>query len=251
VTALAGDLLAAADPVALARRVGVEPDAWQARVLRSQSKRLLLLCSRQAGKSTISAVAALHQGVYDPGSLVLIFAPSQRQAVELFRTTMRMYRALGRPVAAEAENTLSLSLENGSRLVALPGDEKTVRGYSNAKLMIIDEAARVPDDLYRSVRPMLAVSGGRLMALSTPFGRRGWFHEAATTEAAGWEVTRVTAEQCPRITPGFLAEERSAQGDWLYRQEYLCEFVDANSTYFDPDDLAALLSDDVPALELA
>jgi hypothetical protein len=248
VTALVGDLLAAADPVALARRVGVEPDEWQAQVLRSQSKRLLLLCSRQSGKSTVSAVAALHAAVYQPGSLVLIFAPSQRQAVELFRTVTRMYRALGRPVAPEQENTLSLSLENGSRLVALPGDERTVRGYSNAKLMIIDEAARVPDELYRSVRPMLAVSGGRLMALSTPFGRRGWFYEAATDERSGFEVTRVTAEQCPRITPGFLAEERTTQGDWLWRQEYGCEFVAANSSYFDAGDLAALLNPDIPPL---
>jgi hypothetical protein len=114
--------------------------------------------------------------------------------------------------------------------------------------MIIDEAARVPDELYRSVRPMLAVSGGRLMALSTPFGRRGWFYEAATDERSGFEVTRVTAEQCPRITPGFLAEERTTQGDWLWRQEYGCEFVAANSSYFDAGDLAALLNPDIPPL---
>jgi hypothetical protein len=37
----------------------------------------------------------------------------------------------------------------------------TIRGFSAATLIVEDEAARVPDDLYFSVRPMLAVSGGR------------------------------------------------------------------------------------------
>ncbi|HEY3713868.1 MAG TPA: terminase family protein, partial [Jatrophihabitantaceae bacterium] len=202
-SSLAEDLRIAADPVVLARRLGVEPDPWQAGVLRSSEARICLLCSRQAGKSTVSAVAALHCALYEPGSLVLIAAPSQRQSVELFRTITRFYRVLGRPVAAEAENTMSLALENGSRIVTLPGDERTTRGYAAVRLLIIDEGARVPDDFYSSVRPMLAVSGGRLIALSTPFGQRGWFHAAATSER-GWKVVRVPADQVPRITAAFL-----------------------------------------------
>lgn len=236
---LVADLVSALDPAALAVKIGIEPDPWQLDVLRSRDPRICLCCSRQAGKSTVSAVAALHTAVFDPGSLVLVFAPSQRQAVELFRTIVRFYRGLGRPVAAESENALSLSLENGSRIVALPGDERTVRGYSNAKLIIIDEAARVSDEFFDSIRPMLAVSHGRLIALSTPFGQRGWFHKAATSDR-GWKVVRVTADQCPRISEDFLAEEREAMGEWIFRQEYGCEFVAASGSYFDPADIAAL-----------
>jgi hypothetical protein len=44
-------------------------------------------------------------------------------------------------------------------------------------MLVIDEASRVDDTLYLAVRPLLAVSGGRLVALSTPFGKRGWFHD--------------------------------------------------------------------------
>ena len=54
---------------------------------------------------------------------------------------------------------------------------------------------------------MLAVSGGRLIALSTPFGKRGWFH-AAWRSAEDWDRVKVTAEQCPRISAEFLVEER-------------------------------------------
>ncbi|OIQ84060.1 terminase-like family protein [mine drainage metagenome] len=236
---LALDLLAAADPAVLAQRIGITPDAWQLDVLRSTEARLCLLCSRQAGKSTVSAVLALHAALYEPGSVTLIAAPSQRQSIEMFRTITRFYRALGRPIAAEAENTQALTLENGSRIVSLPGDERTTRGFSAVRLLIIDEAARVPDEFLDAVRPMLAVSGGRLVALSTPFGRRGWFHRAATT-GRGWKVVRVTADQCPRISPEFLAEEREAMGDWQFKQEYGCEFVSASGSYFDPADIAAL-----------
>jgi hypothetical protein len=81
-------------------------------------------------------------------------------------------------VPPESESALQLELENGSRIVSLPGKEGTIRGYPGARLLAIDEAAWVPDDLYLAVRPMLAVSDGRLVALSTPHGTRGWFYEA-------------------------------------------------------------------------
>ena len=76
-----------------------------------------------------------------------------------------------------------LKLANGSRILCLPGKEETVRCFSPS-LLIIDEASRVPDDLYRSVRPMLAVSKGRLIALSTYFGQRGWFFGKRKGDAA-------------------------------------------------------------------
>ena len=79
-------------------------------------------------------------------------------------------------------SVLKAQMENGSRILALPGTEKTVRGYAQASLVVIDEAARVEDELIAAVRPMLAVSegGGRLIALTTPAGKRGWFFDAWT-----------------------------------------------------------------------
>jgi hypothetical protein len=107
-------------------------------------------------------------------SLILLLCPTQRQAGELFKDkVLRLYNALGRPVPSlrPRDNATMLELANGSRIIALPGDEGTVRCYSGVKLLVLDEACRIPDVLYKAVRPMLAVSGGTLMALSTPFGR--------------------------------------------------------------------------------
>jgi len=236
--ALADDLAVALDPVLLAQRAGLTPDAWQERVLRSSAPRTLLNVSRQVGKSTTSAIMALHTALYEPGSLTLLLSPSLRQASELARKVLTVYRALGRPVAAGSETALTLELDNGSRIIALPGKEETIRGYSGVRLLVIDEAARVPDTLYYSVRPMLATSSGRLIALSTPFGKRGWWFESWEGGEA-WDRVMVTAAECPRISPAFLAEEERTLGPFWFRQEYLCQFSETTDQLFGYDEVMA------------
>ncbi len=224
------------DAVALATRAGLPPDPWQARLLTSRAKRILINCSRQSGKSSTCAVLAVHTAIYEPGSLTLLLAPTWRQAGELFKKCLAVYRAAGRPVAAASETALTLTLANGSRIVSLPGKEGTVRSYSGVSLLIVDEASRVPADLYHTVRPMLAVSDGRLIAPSTPFGKRGWWSDA-WHGGEGWERYDVPATECPRISPAFLAEELRDNGEWWYRQEYGCEFLAAQSAAFRTEDI--------------
>lgn len=245
---LASDLARALDPVQLARGVGMEPDPWQAKVLRAEAPRLLLNCSRQSGKSSTVAAKAVHVAVYEPGSLTLLLSPSQRQSGELFRKVLAVYKSLGRPVPSESENALSLTLENGSRVVSLPGTESTIRGYSSVRLLLVDEAARVPDDVIATVRPMLAISGGQLIALSTPYGMRGWWFEAWENGGATWERVRIPASECPRISAAFLAEERAALGPWFYEQEYECEFRSAGGQLFTEEMIRAMFSGDVQPL---
>lgn len=241
---LALDLACGLDPAELVRRAGLEPDPWQLAVLRSVQSRQLLNCCRQAGKSTITAGLALHTALYEPESLILLLSPGERQSKELLRKVAAFYETLDRPVPAEAENTLTLELENGSRIVALPGNEATIRGYSGVRLLIVDEASRVPDALYAAVRPMLAVSGGRLLALSTPFGKRGWWFEA-WDKGENWQRIKITADQCPRITPEFLEEERRALPASWFKSEYLCEFGELEGAVFAYDDIQAAMSGDV------
>ena len=192
------DLLWALDPVRFAREaLGFHPDSSQARVLRSHKLRLLLNCTRQWGKSTTAAALALHRALYYPNSLILLVSPSQRQSSELFRKVAAFLNQLAiKPVKVE-DNQFSLQLANGSRIVALPGKEATVRGFSGVSLIIEDEASRVDDLLYRSMRPMLAVSGGRLILMSTPFGKRGHFFEEWTEGGSSWERIEVQSHRLP------------------------------------------------------
>ena len=217
-------LALALDPSLLLSAQGLTPDPWQRDLLLTHDPYLLLNCSRQSGKSTTTAALALHQLLTVPGSLVLLVAPAERQSHELFRKVLDGYHALGAPVPAVKCNQGELELATGSRLVALPGREETIRSFSGVSLLILDEASRVPDDLYRSVRPMLAVSQGRLVALSTPFGPRGWFH-AEWVGGGPWRRVHVPWTMCPRIRPDFIAEETRALGQAWVDQEYNCLFV--------------------------
>jgi len=252
VPTIAGDLAAALDAVVFAERAGVRPDAWQADVLRTDARQLILLASRQSGKSTVTALLAAHQAVYGPDTLTLLLSPSLRQSQELYRKVRVVLAALGRtaPPAAE-ESALRLELDNGARVVCLPGKEATIRGFSAPALVVEDEASRVDDALYQAIRPMLATSGGRLVLLSTPWGQRGHFHHEWAKGGDAWARFAVTAEQVPRISAAFLARERAAMPSFVYRQEYGCEFVQPDDAYFQADDIdAAFVVDGQPLFPL-
>jgi hypothetical protein len=238
----------ALDPALVMQYLGLEPDRWQRSVLRSASDRLLLLCCRQAGKSTTTAILALHTALFHAGALILLLSPSLRQSGELYRKVAGFFADLGKPVPPARETALSLTLTNGSRVISLPASADTIRGYSAVDLVVIDEAAMVPDELWIAVNPMLAVSQGRLVCLSTPLGKRGWFYEAWNNPDADWERVRVTAEDCPRIAPEFLEEQRQSLGQRWYRQEYECSFESSIDQVFSTESVLAAFNGDVEPL---
>jgi hypothetical protein len=233
---MTSELSYALDPCRWAEEaLGFHPDPWQVTVLRSICKRQLLNCCRQSGKSTTAGVIALHRAIFYPQSLVLLVSPSLRQSGELFRKVNNHFNQITDPPKKIEDNKLSVTFENGSRIISLPSTEQTIRGFSGASLIIEDEAARVEDPLYFSLRPMLAISGGRLVLMSTPFGKRGHFHQEWTDGGNSWERIEIPASKCTRMTKIFLDEERRSLGDWWYRQEYCCEFVQTTDQIFGYD----------------
>lgn len=243
---IAGRLAMALDPVVMARRAGIIADDWQSDMLRSTAPQTLLNCARQTGKSTTTAALAVWTALYDPGALVLLLSPSLRQSGELFRKCISVYGSLDRPVPPDSETALQLRLDNGSRIISLPGREETIRGFSGVRLLVVDEASRVPDDLYYSIRPMLAVSGGRLVALSTPAGKRGWWHSEWVEGGDSWQRVQVRAQDCPRIPAAFLEDERRHMPAAIFAAEYECAFTDAEGSVFRWDDIQAALVDAPP-----
>ncbi|HTU21797.1 MAG TPA: terminase family protein [Gemmataceae bacterium] len=218
------------------------PDSWQTTLLRSSSDRVLVLASRQVGKSQTSAALALKTALLDE-ALVLLLSPGLRQSGELFLKVLALYRDLGRPIpsAQPRDNSLRLNLSNGSRIISLPGTEATIRGYSSAALLVIDEAARVPDELYLAVRPMLAVSRGSLVCVSSAYAKMGFFYEEYVNGTDRWERYKIKATECPRISQAFLDEEREAMGDLFFDREYNCVFSEATDAVFRDVDLQAML----------
>ena len=235
---------------------GLVPDPWQKQVLRYEGKRLIMNCSRQSGKSQTTAVLAYHRAKYTPKSLILLLSPSFRQSGELFRKIVELTYTDRDALMKVEDQKLFMKLENGSRIVSLPGTENTIRSYSGVDLLIVDEASRIPDNLYMAIRPMLAVSNGSLVLLSTPHGKRGvFFDEWCGSDKNDpedweqiddeWERVRITAAQCPRITRGFLDEEKRKLPERWYLQEYFCKFLETEDQVFAYDLIKQSFTDEV------
>jgi hypothetical protein len=228
------------DPAALFEDVVGEPDAWQRKALRSDSKRQLYLASRQSGKSSVAAIKALHTAMCKPSpQTILLVSPSLSQSQEIFRKALLAYRLLGRPEGVASESALRLELGNGSRIISLPGSERTSVAYTS-NLLVIDEASRTPAELLEAVLPTTAAVDGMTIVLSSPKGARGWFYDlwrAAQASGAGvdelWERYKITADECPRISQEQLDAERMMRGEPHVRQEYYCSFESDESGFFE------------------
>jgi hypothetical protein len=205
-----------ADPVEFAGiALGFHPDPAQSALLRQNPHRLLLNCSRQWGKSTVTAAKAVHHAARTPESLIVALSPSARQSGEFLRKASHFLRKLGIKPRGDGGNEISLLLPNHSRIVGLPGKDATIRGFSSVNMLLIDEAARVPDDLYLAVRPMLAASNGQLWLISTPAGKRGFFYDIWSAPDPTWtrlsirhrmspHLPRLPRRGAPRHAPAFL-----------------------------------------------
>lgn len=241
------------DPVKFAQACGFNPDPWQAHFLRSTQPRRMLNCTRQGGKSTTVAAGALHRAVYTAGALVLLLSKAERQSAELMRKVQSLKAHAPDLPRVLSEGTLQLELANGSRIIALPGKEETVRGFSAVNLLVVDEASRVADELFFAIQPMLAVSKGEMWTLSSPFGTRGWWYaqwkQMKVDRKMGrkpiWEYYEVPATMVDRISPEFLEQERRNMGEWWFRQEYCCEFMDAQAAAFGSAEVDRAFEEDI------
>ena len=244
------DLAYSLDPVLWAKEVlGYHPDDWQAKLLRSRARKIVLNCSRQSGKSTTCAALGLHESIYRHPSFGLVIAPTQDQSSELMLKFDEFRGAVELPSAYMSTDTkLAVRFSNGNRFVARPGSEKSARSFSAVTLLLEDEASRVLDDLYNTIRPMLAVSNGRHILMSTPFGKRGHFFKIWDEQRDLFEWFEIPAGMCPRITKEFLEEEKRTN-PW-FEQEYHCVFMETTDSVFTFDQVAGAISKDVEPLDL-
>lgn len=244
------DLAYSLDPVLWAKEVlSYRPDPWQADLLRSRERKIILNCSRQSGKSTTCAALGLHESIYRRPSFGLVIAPTQDQSSELMMKFDEFRGAVELPSDYLSTDTkLAVKFANGNRFVARPGSEKSARSFSAVTLLLEDEAARVADALYNSVRPMLAVSNGRHILMSTPFGMLNHFFKIWDKERDLWEWYEIPAEMCPRITKEFLEEEQRTN-PW-FEQEYHCVFMESEGQIFSSDLFRSLANPAIVPLKL-
>lgn len=232
---MAADIARALDPALLARAAEIELDPWQADFVRSDAPQTAMLIPRQHGKTEAAVMKGLSVATTEPDSLILVLSPAQRLSDEFIRRARMAYGRIRNAPALIGDAARRIEFSNGSRLLALPGDNDgdTLRGLANVRMAIIDECSRCSDSLVAAVRPMLATNKkGQLIYLSTPAGKRGVFYETWKSNDPEWHRIRVELGSCSRITAEFLARERKNLGEARYSEEYLCEFLDSDTSAF-------------------
>ncbi len=227
----------------------VRLDEEQMSILDPANRRVLLLCHRQFGKSSIASLLCFWQALFHERSLCLLVSPSLRQSSENFRKVSDALDFINPKPELEEDNKLTLQFSNGSRIISLPGTQKTVRGFTAPDLIFIDEASEAADELFTALFPMFTSNpSGRLILGSTPKGQRGFFHRLWTTGGPEWLKIMKKASENPRLDPAILVEARRTLPEWEYRQEYQCEFVQAEDQYFSNYTINKMFDSDVKPL---
>jgi hypothetical protein len=211
------------DPVTWVNNVlHVTPAQWQETFLRApRGASILVLSARQVGKTTTAAWTIANSMIYTPGSLSVIACPAQRQSAEAVRRVRESLIAAGAEL--KSDNVYALELKNGSRVLALPGTDDSIRGLTVDGWIIVDEAARLPDnDLISALRPMRARRPqARFAMLSTAWSRTDPFWTAWAGDDPTWIRIQATADVVPIFTPEFLRDEGKALGVDAFKREYL------------------------------
>jgi len=282
------------EPGRIFELAGMKPDPWQTELFEAAYQYALVLCGRQTGKSLCAAAMAVAEALGNPPAEIIILSKAQRQSKEVLRKAKNLYLAMQGDRAAKAQigkaprtlagevtrydqalqrlhgiylgdddrtqqdNTEAMTFKNGSRIQSLPGSSATTVGFSAVSLLIIDEAARTPDELFAFMSPTRATTEGKLVALSTPFGKRGWFFEqwrmCEEAKRDGlqpeWKQIAIRADQCARISKQFLDKERRLIGNMWFEQEYELKFLSVMNSVFDYDDIQKALDPSLVPLHL-
>lgn len=199
----------------------IEPAPWQVDFLRApRGASIIALTARQVGKTTTAAWAIAHHMWFTRDGLSVVACPAQRQSAEAVRRVRDNLVKVGAKL--KSDNVYGLELENGARVLALPGSDDSIRGLTVDGWIIADEAARLTTDLISALRPMRARRPqARLAMLSTAYSRTDPFWTAWNNENPSWLRLKATADIPGLFPPEFLAQERAELGENDFNQEYL------------------------------
>ena len=201
-------------------------DPWQKETLKKKKKNLCIVSGRQCGKSTVVSILAAKTALENPNEFILIGSGVIDQAEHLFRK-IKDYMFAKHKDKIEGKVTMHfMQLKNGSKIFCVPiGDTgDSMRGYT-ATMIIIDEAALVPDRAWDAIEPVISATKGRVILLSTPKFKKGFFYKASL-DKTNYIVKTISARSCPRHTKDFLDRKQSEKSAVVFAQEYLGEFAD-------------------------
>lgn len=263
--------------------LGFKPFPWQKAVLKSQHKRKHILGARQVGKSTIVSSVPCHTAKYYPKSLSIILAPTEAQAIEDILKVKEFMASDPSYPDIKRDSQDEIALANKSRILVIPATERSARGYSRPRAIVMDEASRILDVVYKSgVRPMLTDNPDcEVFEISTPNGKQGFFFDSSSSPryeryvirspwqvdpSDNWHLIPYMSEaefQAHMAAKGIKAwysprhfnfdeqeENLEKMGMQQYQQEYCCEFVEQEDMVFSYDEIEKAFSQTCQGLDV-
>lgn len=262
------------------KRLGFEPFPWQEAILNSKSRRIIINAARQSGKSTITSTDPCWIAKFKDKSLSIVLAPTESQSQDDMRKIQQFIRRDPEYPKYDPASTHVNVRENESLISVVPATQ-SARGKSQPAVVILDEASQIEDLIYTEVvTPMFTANDGRLILLSTPYGKKGFFFDIFNNPRPNdpWERYEVRSPWQPIQTPNGLdlipymdgdekayQEERAKKGikAWFsprhydyeeqleklfdmgirkYQQEYCCEFVETETSVFSYDEVSRMFT---------
>jgi hypothetical protein len=227
-------------------------DKWQEEVLEHDGN-ILLCTGRQVGKTTVFAIKCAKYMLNNPRSNIIIVSLTEDQA-KLIIVMILDYLEHGymKLISSGRDKPTQnrIILKNGSMALARPvgntGD--AVRGFTG-DVLILDEAARMPELVFAAARPVLLTTAGKIWMSSTPFGKQGYFYESYLNRNNRFKIWHINSEDIinnRKISADWTEEKRSAAIQYLkdekidmselqYGQEYLGLFLDDLRRFFDDE----------------
>ena len=186
---------------------------------RQRGGSIIALTARQVGKTTTAAWAIAHYMLFTPGGLSVIACPSQRQSAEAVRRVRDFLIKVG--AEFRTDNVYALELKNGSRVLALPGSDDSIRGLTVDGFIIADEAAQLSNDLIAALSPMRARRPeARFAMLSTAWSRTDPFWNVWADDDPSWIRLKATADSVTFFSEQFLEQQRRLLGEHNFQREY-------------------------------
>lgn len=212
-------------------------DKWQEEVLKTKGN-ICLRSGRQVGKSTIIALKAAKYALEHENKTVMVISKTERQSELLFIKILRNIHEMNKLMIKTGKNRPTkhkISLKNGTTIYSLPAGDTGygIMGYT-IDLLIADEAAFIPEEVWNSIIPAMAITRGDIWLLSTPFVKEGYYYECFDDPT--FTAFHTSSEDCPRRDDKFLAHKKETLTKARYAQMYKGEFVD-ELRQFIPDEL--------------
>lgn len=214
-----GGLTVSLDPLQRFRSALGEPRSFQAELLTSTSSRVIAMASRQLGKST--AVACLTWDAFLRGLTVVVITPTEKQAKE-FLLRVKEFRDADpfAPTGIQFLKTEVTATNHKGRILAMPATD-SARGFT-ADVLVLDEAAQISDDEIAAVLPMRKKLTGRLVVISTPLWRDGYFYER-WTQPNDYHKVLGHFRDVPELAD-VIERERQDMSAQRFAREYDCQF---------------------------